>query len=184
MRILTAIVMVSLALGAAAQSPGPITTNPIAAPIEKRGLMVEIKDLARLPDTRGLRPANQDVNPAGRARINYVRDLADGRRFVNDSRGLLYVLDQDNRPAVYANVAAVYPNGLILRWRAGSPDSPSSGVCAERIVLHDARRARDGRHRRTLHPVRIHTQGCDPPQRPHRLERDEPRCEHIRGRQA
>ena len=31
-------------------------TNPIPAPVEKRGLMVEIRDVVRLPDTRGLRP--------------------------------------------------------------------------------------------------------------------------------
>src|SRR4030095_10047891 len=103
MRILITILVVSLALGAAAQSPGTITSNPIPAPIEKRGLTVEIQDLVRLPDTRGMRPADQDTNPAGRARINYVRDLPDGRRFVNDSRGLLYVLDQDNQPNVSAN---------------------------------------------------------------------------------
>jgi hypothetical protein len=46
---------------------------PLAAPIEKRGLMVEIKDVVRLPDTRGMRPANEDVNPAGRARIKLVQ---------------------------------------------------------------------------------------------------------------
>jgi hypothetical protein len=36
--------------------------NPIPAPIEKRGLMVEIRDVTRLPDTRGLHP-DQDVMP-------------------------------------------------------------------------------------------------------------------------
>ena len=100
MRILTSLVIVLAVLGAAAQSPVPITSNPLAAPIEKRGLAVEITDLAQLPDTRGMRPANQDVTPAGRARINNVRDLADGRRFVNDSRGLLYVLDRNDQHAV------------------------------------------------------------------------------------
>src|SRR4029453_10184305 len=119
MRISIAIIIVSVALVAAAQSPAPITTNPLPAPIEKRGLTVEIKDLVRLPDTRSMRPADQDVNPAGRARINYVRDLPDGRRFVNDSRGLLYVLDQDNQPNVYANVAAVYPNGAYTALAGG-----------------------------------------------------------------
>jgi hypothetical protein len=119
MRILITIIIVSLALGAAAQTPGPIISNPIPAPIEKRGLMVEIQDLVRLPDTRGMRPADQDTNPAGRARINYVRDLPDGRRFVNDSRGILYVLDKDNQPAVYANVAAVYPNGAYTALAGG-----------------------------------------------------------------
>jgi hypothetical protein len=28
-------------------------TDPLPAPVEKRGLMVEIKDVVRLPDTRG-----------------------------------------------------------------------------------------------------------------------------------
>jgi hypothetical protein len=119
MRILIAIVIVSAALAGAAQSPAPITTNPLPAPIEKRGLSVEIKDVVRLPDTRGMRPADQDVNPAGRARINYVRDLPDGRRFVNDSRGLLYLLDKNNQPTVYANVAEVYPNGAYTALAGG-----------------------------------------------------------------
>jgi len=42
-----------------------ITSNPIPEPIVKRGIAVEVKDLVRLPDTRGLRPADQDVTPAG-----------------------------------------------------------------------------------------------------------------------
>ena len=119
MRFLITIVIGSLALGAAAQVTGPITSNPIAAPIEKRGLSVEIRDLARLPDTRAMRPASEDTNPQGRARINYVRDLPDGRRFVNDSRGLLYVLDKENQPTLYANVAAVYPNGAYTALAGG-----------------------------------------------------------------
>ena len=82
-----------------------ITSNPIPTPIAKRGLQVEIKDLVRLPDTRGIRPADQDVSPAGWARVSYVRDLPDGRRFANDSRGFLYLIDANNQPQVYANVA-------------------------------------------------------------------------------
>src|SRR5690242_11535844 len=70
---------------------GQITSNPIPAPIEKRGIAVQIRDVVRLPDTRGLHPMD-DVNPAGWARISYVRDLPDGRRFANDSRGILYQL--------------------------------------------------------------------------------------------
>jgi hypothetical protein len=81
----------------------PITSNPIPEPIVKRGIAVEVIDLARLPDTRGIRPADQDVKPAGWARINYVRDLPDGRRFANDSRGFLYRIDSSNQPHVYAN---------------------------------------------------------------------------------
>jgi hypothetical protein len=102
-----------------AQGPQAITSNPIPAPIAKRGLAVEIKDFLRLPDTRGMRPADQDVNPSGWARISYVRDLPDGRRFVNDSRGILYLLDAKNQPQVYADVAALFPNAIYNRLESG-----------------------------------------------------------------
>jgi hypothetical protein len=98
-----------LALLSAPALLGQITENPISAPIEKRGLAVEIRDLVRLPDTRGLRPLDQDVSPAGWARPNYVRDLPDGRRFVNDSRGRLYLVGANNQVSIYADVAAVFP---------------------------------------------------------------------------
>ena len=93
--------------------------DPLPAPIEKRGLMVEIKDIVRLPDTRGMRPADQDVNPAGWARINFVRDLPDGRRFANDSRGPLYLLDRNNQPSVYVNVGAAFPLAVYNRLESG-----------------------------------------------------------------
>ena len=38
---------------------------PLPPMVEKRGLTVEIRELARLPDTRGMRPPDQDTNPAG-----------------------------------------------------------------------------------------------------------------------
>jgi hypothetical protein len=104
--------------GAIAAQGGQIA-NPIPAPIEKRGLSVEIADLVRLPDTRGLRPADQDVSPAGWARINFVKDLPDGRRFVNDSRGFLYVLDRNNQPSVYVNVGALFPFAVYNRLESG-----------------------------------------------------------------
>src|SRR5688572_8411283 len=93
--------------------------NPIPAPVEKRGLMVEIRDVTRLPDTRGLRPPDQDVVPAGWARVSFVRDLPDGRRFANDSRGFLYLLDGNKQPAVYANVGAVFPLAVYNRLESG-----------------------------------------------------------------
>jgi hypothetical protein len=93
--------------------------DPIHARVEKRGLMVEIRELARLPDTRGVRPLDLDVNPPGTARISYVRDMPDGRRFVNDSRGFLYLLDRDNRPTVYADVASVFPFAVYNRLESG-----------------------------------------------------------------
>jgi glucose/arabinose dehydrogenase len=95
------------------------TSNPIPAPVVKRGLTVEIRDVVRLPDTRGLRPADQDVVPAGRARVSCVRDLPDGRRFANDSRGLLYLIDGNNQPSVYANVGAAFPLAVYNRLESG-----------------------------------------------------------------
>src|SRR5215813_14527373 len=86
----------------------PITKNPIPEPIVKRGIAVEIKDLARLPDTRGLRPADQDIAPTAWARVSFVRDLPDGRRFANDSRGFLYLIDSNNQPKVYLDFAAAF----------------------------------------------------------------------------
>jgi hypothetical protein len=97
----------------------PITSNPIPEKIVKRGLAVEIKDLARLPDTRSLRPSTEDINAANYARVSYVRDLPDGRRFANDSRGFLYQLDKDNQPHVYANVADAFPYATYLRLEGG-----------------------------------------------------------------
>ncbi len=109
MRVRIALVGVLVILLAAGWMHGqttsnPITSNPIPTPIEKRGLAVQIKDLVRLPDTRGMHP-NDDLNPAGWARISFVRDLPDGRRFANDSRGILYLLDASNQPSVYLNFA-------------------------------------------------------------------------------
>ena len=96
-----------------------ITSNPIPEPIVKRGIAVEIKDVVRLPDTRGTRPAEQDVMPAGWARVSYVRDLPDGRRFANDSRGFLYLIDANNQPHVYADVGAAFPLGVYNRLESG-----------------------------------------------------------------
>jgi hypothetical protein len=98
---------------------GQITANPIPAPIEKRGLAVEIRDVVRLPDTRALHPAD-DVNPAGWARVSYVRDLPDGRRFANDSRGVLYLLAANtNAPSVYLDLAGTFPRTVYNRLESG-----------------------------------------------------------------
>jgi hypothetical protein len=56
-----------------------------------------------------LRPADQDVAPAAWARVSYVRDLPDGRRFANDSRGLLYLIDSNNQPQLYLDVGSIFP---------------------------------------------------------------------------
>ena len=66
-------------------------SNPIPEPITTQGLDVRIENLVRLPGTRALDPAIGGA-PVGWAKPSYVRDLVDGRRFVNDSRGFLYQL--------------------------------------------------------------------------------------------
>src|SRR5580704_12982595 len=107
------------AIWTAGAADAPITRNPIPEPIVKRGLAVEIPDVVRLPDTRGVRPPDQDVSPAGWARISYVRDLPDGRRFANDSRGYLYLIDSSNQTHVYADVAAAFPYAVYNRLESG-----------------------------------------------------------------
>ncbi|MGH9257742.1 MAG: PQQ-dependent sugar dehydrogenase, partial [Vicinamibacterales bacterium] len=110
MRFLPLAVLVLMALGSNRAVHAQLG-NPIPVPIPKQGLRVEIKDMVRLPDTRGLRGASEDSMPAGWARVNFIRELPGGRRFVNDLRGLLYVLDAANRPTVYADLGAAFPLG-------------------------------------------------------------------------
>src|SRR5688500_2627537 len=146
MRISLALVAtVAVGVGAAQQAQ---VTDPLPS-IVKRGLSVEIRDVVRLPQTRGLRPADQDVNPAGWARVSYVRDLPDGRRFANDSRGFLYLLDRDNKPSVYANVGAIFPLTVYNRLESGfvgfdfHPEFARNGlfytVHAERVAGNPAK---------------------------------------------
>ena len=102
----------------AAPAQSQITSNPLPAPIEKHGLAVEVKDLVRLPDTRGSH-GEDDVTPAGWARISYVKDAPDGRRFTNDSRGFLYLLDANSQPHVYADITKAFPNAIYNRLESG-----------------------------------------------------------------
>jgi hypothetical protein len=116
MRIRLCVLALALAISGALHAQ---VADPVPGHVEKRGLMVEIREIARLPQTRGMRPPEQDVNPAGWARVSYIRDLPDGRRFVNDSRGFLYLLDRDNRPSVYANGAEAFPLAVYNRLESG-----------------------------------------------------------------
>src|SRR5688572_15016421 len=112
--VAVATLLLSTAVAAAAQ----ITDNPIPAPIAKRGLAVEVRDVVRLPETRNLRPVEQDVTPTGWARVSFVRDAPDGRRFANDSRGFLYIIDGD-RTSLYADVGSVFPQAWYARLESG-----------------------------------------------------------------
>jgi hypothetical protein len=107
-----------LTLAAASPLLAQITSNPLRAPIAKKGLAAEIKDFARLPDTRG-KHGDDDIMPAGWARISYVRDLPDGRRFANDSRGFIYVFDKDNKPTLYADTAVAFPYSIYNGLQSG-----------------------------------------------------------------
>src|SRR5262249_10938854 len=113
------IIVLPLAIWMARAIEAQITSNPIPQPIVKRGLAVEIKDLVRLPDTRGVRPADQDVSPAGWARVSYVPDLPEGSRLANASRGFVSLIGPNNQPQIYSNVAETFPNAVYNRLESG-----------------------------------------------------------------
>ncbi len=116
------ILLASTALFAVLASSGvsaQMTSNPIPEPVVKKGLAVEIKDYVRLPETRGMRPADQDVNPSGYARVSFVKDAPDGRRFANDSRGFFYIIGKDNQTHLYADVTKAFPNAIYNRLESG-----------------------------------------------------------------
>ena len=179
------VTLLFLALCAAGAIHAQIT-NPIPAPVVKRGLSVEIRDVVRLPDTRGLRPADQDVTPAGWARVSFVRDLPDGRRFANDSRGLLYLLDRNNQPSVYANVGAAFPLAVYNRLESGfigfdfHPEFARNGLF---YTVH-GERATGNPATPNFIPPGFTPGRRDLPQRHHRVARDQPGGEHLRGHQA
>jgi len=116
----TPLLMIALlALAPARTLYAQITENPLPAPVEKRGLTVQIRDVVRLPRTLGLLPADQDTNPAGWARVSFVRDAPDGRRFANDSRGFLYLLQADAEPSVYLDIRSAIPHAIYNRLESG-----------------------------------------------------------------
>ncbi len=111
------LIIVLLALSPARAADAPIV-DPLPS-IEKKGLMVEIQDVVRLPRTRGLLHADQDTDPAGYARVSFVRELPDGRRFANDQRGFLYLLHGSAEPTLYADVGAAFPRTIYNRLQVG-----------------------------------------------------------------
>jgi hypothetical protein len=115
MRYIVSSAVAVLALGGAARAQ---VADPLPAPVEKRGLMVEVRDVVRLPETRRLRPVDQDVTPTGWARASFVRHAPDGRLFANDSRGFLYIVE-DGRTSLYADVGAVFPHAHYARLESG-----------------------------------------------------------------
>jgi hypothetical protein len=108
----------ALVLSAAGAVHAQITDNPLKEPLAKKGLAVEVRDVVRLPETRQLRPVDQDVTPTGWARVSFVRNSPDGRLFANDSRGFLYIVD-GNRTSVYTDVGSVFPHAWYARLESG-----------------------------------------------------------------
>ena len=76
-------------------------SNPIPQPIVKQGLRVQIQNVVQMPSTQATLGSKSDYSPGARARINFMSESPDGRRFVNDLRGQLYSLDANNVPQLY-----------------------------------------------------------------------------------
>ena len=127
-------VLVTLALCAASLACAQVI-NPIPEPIVNQGLRVEITTVARLPDSRAKHPPDQDVDPQAWARVSFVRDLADGRRFANDSRGGLYLIDEEGEPALYVDVSEAFPHGVYNGLEAASSLRIPPGICANGLSI-------------------------------------------------
>lgn len=123
-----------LALAPAGAVQAQITSNPLPDPVEKRGLEVMVQDYVRLPRTLGSLPAELDVSPAGYARVSFVRDAADGRRFANDQRGIIYLLEDGAEPKPYLDVREAFPHTIYNRLESGligfafHPDFANNGL--------------------------------------------------------
>lgn len=122
MRLRTPILLVLLAAlspSYAQDSDAPITSNPLPEPVEKGSLMVEIRDVVRLPYSKGTLAAEDDVNPAGYSRVSFVRDAPDGRRFANDQRGFVWIIEDGAARALYIDSRDAFPFTLYNRLESG-----------------------------------------------------------------
>jgi len=132
--ILAIFLAVVAVAGAQPSGETPITANPIPAPVEKRGLAVEIADLVRLPDTRSVIAAERDVAPRGTARVSFVHDAPDGHRYANDSRGFIYRLAPGEEPVLWLDMRDEFPLTNYSRVESGligfafHPEFPGNGL--------------------------------------------------------
>ena len=122
----------------------------------ERGLMVEIRNIVPSPRHARHASARSRREPDRMGTREFVRDLPDGRRFANDSRGLLYLLEGNNQTRVYSSWRVVSVRELQpARERLHRLRFPSR-VREERPVLHGAQRARAGEpHDARLHSARL-----------------------------
>ena len=139
----------------------------------------------RLPETRNLRPVDEDVTPTGWARVSFVRDAPDGRRFANDSRGFLYIVD-GNRTSLYADVAAVFPHAWYARLESGfigfdfHPEFARNGLW---YSVH-LERADGNPATAELHSAGLRRRRRDVSQRHHGVEGQRSDGEHVHGHAA
>lgn len=81
-------------------------SDPIPGAINKQGLRVEIAEFTTLPNTANTWGDKGDSRGSDPTRINFARHSPDGRLFVNDLRGQLYVLDGNYQATTYFDIDA------------------------------------------------------------------------------
>ena len=83
-------------------------SNPVPAPIQAGSVTVGLELIATLPDTQA------DVNDGRNTntRINFYRETDDGRRFVNEQRGVLYELDSSGNYTEYAHLRDTFTRDI------------------------------------------------------------------------
>ena len=185
MRPRKSIVTVFVVIATVAAIHAQITSNPIPAPVEKRGLTVEIRTWCGCP-TRGRCAARSGRQP-GRLGAGQLRARPSRRAPVRQRLARPVLPAGRQEPAVglresspVVSVRDLQPAGKRLH-RLRLP----SRVREERPVLHGARRARAGQSGDAqLHSAWIHREGRHASQRDHRVAREEPGGEHVRGHAA
>ncbi|QDS97185.1 PQQ-dependent sugar dehydrogenase [Adhaeretor mobilis] len=102
-KVVATIVVCLLFLNSSVNLFGQLS-NPIPGAITKQGLRVEIAELATLPNTENTWGPKGDSRSGDPTRINLARHSPDGRLFVNDLRGQLYVLDDNYQATTYFDI--------------------------------------------------------------------------------
>ena len=89
------------------QSASGQLSDPIPASIQP-GISVGIELITILPDT------SNDVSDGRNTstRINFFRETTDGRRFVNDQRGVIYEIDSSGNDTEYVNTRNIFTNDI------------------------------------------------------------------------
>jgi glucose/arabinose dehydrogenase len=83
-------------------------SNPVPDPIVTGTVSVGLELIATLPDTQADVSDGRNTN----TRINFYRETDDGRRFVNEQRGVLYELDSAGNPTEYANLRDTFTRDI------------------------------------------------------------------------